>query len=136
MKECQQLTKEIHVVGAAIKKDNKILAVQRSEQMTPSKLWEFPGGKIEKGETKEEALIREIKEELTLDIGHLDFVTTASYDYSFGRVTLSVFTADILGGEIRLNEHADMKWLDPKDLPQLKWAPVDIPAVQKLSHDE
>lgn len=133
MKGCHYLTKEIHVVGAAIKKQNKILAVQRSENMSLSNLWEFPGGKIEENETKEEALIREIKEELSIEIDILDFITTASYDYDFGRVILSVFSAEILSGKIELNEHSNMKWLEPKELSHLEWAPVDIPAVDILT---
>src|SRR5699024_8999957 len=85
-----ELSKEIHVVGAAIQKEGLTLALQRSEAMSLPNLWEFPGGKIEEGESKEEALIREIKEELAVDIRIKEYVNTASYDYDFGRVTLSV----------------------------------------------
>lgn len=127
------MNKEIHVVGAAIQKEGLTLALQRSESMSLPNLWEFPGGKIEIGESKVEALIREIKEELAVDIRIKEYVNTASYDYDFGRVTLSVYTVEITHGDIFLREHADMKWLKPDELDQVTWAPVDIPAVQILS---
>lgn len=121
------------MVGAAIQKNGLTLALQRSETMSLPNYWEFPGGKIEANESKEEALIREIKEELTVDITIKEFITTVSYDYDFGRVILSVFTAEITGGNITLKEHADLKWLTLDELDQVTWAPVDIPAVRLLS---
>lgn len=127
------MKKEIHVVGAAILQDGKILAMQRSETMSLPLLWEFPGGKIEDGESKEEALVREIKEELTVDIEIVDYINTASYDYEFGQVTLSVYTAKITEGSLKLKEHADHKWLTKDELNDLDWAPVDLPAVALLS---
>lgn len=125
--------KDIHVVGAAIHHNSLILAVQRSESMSLPLKWEFPGGKIEAGETKEQALIREIKEELCIEITNLEFVSTATYEYDFGRVHLSVFKADIAHGELVLKEHADKKWLAPNELLNLDWAPVDIPAAEILA---
>lgn len=129
------MSKEIHVVGAAIQKDGLTLALQRSETMSLPNYWEFPGGKIEANESKEEALIREIKEELDIGIKINEYINTASYDYEFGRVTLSVYTAEITNGDITLKEHADMKWLAPNELNQLNWAPVDVPAVRLLSNE-
>lgn len=127
------MDKEIKVVGAALLSDNQILAVQRSKQMTLPLYWEFPGGKVEAGESKKEALIREIKEELSIDINVLNYINTASYNYDFGRVTLTVYTAEIIRGNIELNEHACKKWLVKSQLPSLNWAPVDRPAVKILS---
>lgn len=125
--------KTINVVGAAIIKDNKFLAMQRSEQMTLSGLWEFPGGKIEANETDEETLIREIKEELNIDIHVLDYINEASYDYDFGTVVLKVYTAEIVSGQITLEEHSDSKWLTAGELLDIDWAPVDIPAAKALT---
>lgn len=127
------MKKEIHVVGAAILEGDKILAMQRSETMSLPLLWEFPGGKIEAGESEEEALVREIKEELVVDIEVIDYINTASYDYDFGQVTLSVYTARITGGSLKLREHANHKWLTRDELKHLDWAPVDLPAVALLS---
>lgn len=124
--------KRIEVVGAAIIQGNKILAMQRGEQMTLPGLWEFPGGKIEAGETEQEALIREIKEELNVDITILDYINEASYDYDFGTVILKVYTAKIIAGELSLEEHKDGKWLKADQLLDMDWAPVDIPAAEAL----
>lgn len=123
---------QIEVVGAAIIKNQKVLAMQRSETMTLPGLWEFPGGKIEADESEEEALVREIKEELNIDIEILDYVNEASYPYDFGTVCLKVYTAQIIEGEISLEEHSDGKWLAADELHQVTWAPVDIPAVEAL----
>lgn len=124
--------KLIEVVGAAILKEDKVLAMQRSEQMTLPLMWEFPGGKVEVGESEEEALVREIKEELAIEIEILDYVNEASYPYDFGTVSLKVYTAEILAGEIALEEHKDGKWLAWDELSEVDWAPVDIPAVKAL----
>lgn len=124
--------KRIEVVGAAILKKDKVLAMQRSDQMTLSGLWEFPGGKIENTETEQEALIREIKEELNLDIKVIDYINEASYAYSFGTVSLKVYTAEIVAGTLSLEEHSDWKWLTPNELTEIDWAPVDIPAAHAL----
>lgn len=124
--------KKIEVVGAAILRDKKVLAMQRSNQMTLSGMWEFPGGKVEENETDEEALVREIKEELNADIEILDYVNEASYDYDFGTVILKVYTAKIVGGSLTMNEHSSKKWLSAEEIPHIDWAPVDIPAAKKL----
>lgn len=126
------MDKLIEVVGAAIIKDNKVLAMQRSERMTLPGMWEFPGGKIEENETEEEALGREIKEELNIDIKIINYVNEASYAYDFGTVSLKVYTAEITSGQISLEEHSDGKWLDAKELAGVNWAPVDIPAAKEL----
>lgn len=126
--------KLIEVVGAAIIDGNNVLAMQRSDQMTLSGLWEFPGGKVEIGETETGALIREIKEELDTDIEIIDYLDEASYDYSFGTVRLKVYTAKIISGDITLKEHSDKKWLKADELNTLDWAPVDIPLLKALEN--
>lgn len=124
--------KLIEVVGAAIIKEGKVLAMQRSETMTLPGMWEFPGGKIETHESEQEALVREIKEELDIQIDILDYINEASYPYDFGTVSLKVYTAEIVSGEISLEEHSDGKWLAADELHEVNWAPVDIPAVKAL----
>ncbi len=125
-------TKLIEVVGAAIIADKKVLAMQRSETMTLSGMWEFPGGKVEANESEEEALIREIQEELNITIKITDYVNEATYAYDFGTVALTVYTAEIVSGQISLEEHSDGKWLAADELREVTWAPVDIPAVKAL----
>lgn len=124
--------KIINVVGAAILQDGKLYTVQRGFEKTLPGLWEFPGGKIEDGESHEEALIREIKEELDTEIEITDFVNTAAYDYDFGRVILSVYTARIISGDLILSEHIAEKWLAADELLSVDWAPVDYAAVDLL----
>ena len=125
--------KIIEVVGAAIIKDNKVLAMQRGEQMTLPGMWEFPGGKIEANETEEQALIREIKEELNIKVQIRYYINEASYDYDFGTVKLKVYTAEIVAGDILMEEHSDGKWVTADELMAIDWAPVDIPAAEALT---
>lgn len=125
--------KLIDVVAAAIIHNNKVLAVQRSEKMLLPGMWEFPGGKIELNESPKDALIREIKEELDATIEVLQKVNTAEYDYDFGRVSLTTYTAKVVAGELALLEHQNYRWLSPHELLEMDWAPVDIPAAELLT---
>lgn len=123
--------KTVEVVAAVIKKDDKIFITRRGygEFMN---MWEFPGGKIEKGETKEEALHREIKEELELEIDNLKFLTTVDYDYSNFHLTMHCYVCEISGGSLKLNAHNDVKWVHIDELKEQKWVPADILVVDKL----
>lgn len=125
--------KVINVVAAAIEKDGLIFCAQRPEGKSLGGFWEFPGGKLEQGESPEEALIREIKEEFNADIEVLSYVNEASYEYDFGMVIMKTFKAKLLSDQLTLLEHQDSKWLEPHRLDTLDWAPVDIPAVHLLS---
>lgn len=125
--------KDIYVVAAIIASEGKILCAQRSASMTLSDLWEFPGGKIEGDETHQEALKREIKEELKLDIEvSSELFEETVYTYDFGRVHLSAYVCGYVAGTPDLAEHKAVKWLDPSELKRLAWAPADIPIVEKL----
>jgi len=95
-------------------------------------MWEFPGGKIEADESPREALVREIDEELLCEVVVGDEVTTTTYDYDFGRVTLTTFWCELVAGEPSLTEHSAVRWLAPEDLLGLEWAPADIPAVEVI----
>lgn len=126
------MKKEIHVVGAVIKSNNKILCAQRGPGKSLPYLWEFPGGKIEPGETDKEALEREIREELLCKIVVKKKVTTTLHEYDFGIVNLTTFECDLLEGEPSLTEHVAVKWLAVEELATLEWAPADIPAIEIL----
>lgn len=126
------MSKQINVVGAVLVRNGKILAAQRSNDMSLPGLWEFPGGKIEPGESPKQALAREMKEELLCEITVGEQVETTSHEYDFGTVTLSTFYAKLIDREPQLTEHAEIRWLDPKDLHQVEWAPADVPAVDKV----
>lgn len=126
------MKKEINVVGAVVTNDGKILSARRSESMSLSGMWEFPGGKIEPGETPRAALVREMQEELlcTVEIG--DQVASTRYEYDFGFVTLTTFYATLVEGEPQLTEHAEIRWIDAVDLDNVEWAPADVPAVETI----
>lgn len=125
---------DINVVGAIIVKDNKVLCAQRGQEQSLAYLWEFPGGKIEIGETPRAALVRELTEELKLNIivSKYKFETT-SYVYDFGCVKLTTYLCQLASKSPPiLTEHAAIRWLAPSELLTLEWAPADLPAVNKL----
>ena len=133
----KNMKKIIKVVAAVICSKNQngqsvILATQRGYGEFKGG-WEFPGGKLEEGESPEEALIREIHEELNSQIEIISFVNEASYDYDFGTVVMKTFHAKLVSGNLDLLEHQDSARLEPSRLKTLDWAPVDRPAVELLS---
>ncbi|MEP7170834.1 MAG: (deoxy)nucleoside triphosphate pyrophosphohydrolase [Bacteroidota bacterium] len=127
--------KQIHVVAAVIISDNKILCVQRNENKLHyiSKKYEFPGGKIELGESKEEAIKREIKEELKMEINIDREFLTVRHQYPDFHLTMYSFLCSCKDSSLTLTEHIDFKWLDKNDLGDLDWAAADIPIVNKLA---
>ena len=126
--------KTIEVVAAIIKKQDKIFITRRSYGEFAD-MWEFPGGKIELGESREEPLIREVKEELELDINNLEYLTTVEYDYPNFHLTMHCFICEICGGELVLNAHNDAKWVSLEELSTQKWVPADVEVVEKILND-
>ena len=122
--------KELYVVAAIIKKDNKILATQRGYGEFEG-LWEFPGGKIEEGETKEEALVREIKEELNADIIVEKFALDLEWQYPNFYLYMSCFEC-VLESDIELLEHMGARWLSLDELDTVEWIQADIKAVNYI----
>ncbi|MGK0575641.1 (deoxy)nucleoside triphosphate pyrophosphohydrolase [Macrococcus capreoli] len=129
------MKKYIKVVGAVIQKDGKILCAQRNENTSLPLLWEFPGGKIEENELPEDALKRELLEEMQCEIEVGEKVITTVHEYDFAIIELTTFYAVMKNDHIVLEEHAEMKWLSPKELNALEWAPADIEAVEKIVKD-
>ncbi len=111
---------------------HQILAVQRSEKMRMPLKWEFPGGKVEAGETEEEALIREIQEELGLTIQLEKRMQPVQHDYGDLAICLVPFWARIAAEAPRLAEHAAYRWMPPEHLLDLDWAAADIPIVRQI----
>lgn len=127
------MKKEIYVVGAVIERAGKILCCQRGPGRALAELWEFPGGKIEAGEQPAQALERELREELKIDVRIDDReYEFCRYEYDFGFVNLTTLVCHLENGEPRLTEHLQKKWLLPSELHSLEWAPADIPTVEKL----
>lgn len=120
----------IEVVGAVIQHDGKIFACRRGPDMNMAGSWEFPGGKLEPGEKPEEALKREIEEELGCVVSVGEFITRTEYEYEFGAIALTSFFCELKDGSPTLSEHDDSGWFTPQQLKDLPWAPADVEAVQ------
>lgn len=127
------MKKKVKVVGAIIENANgEILCALRSPRMSLGNLWEFPGGKIEEGETIGDAIVREIKEELHCDIEFIEEFNTNTHEYENIIVNLITARCRILSGEAKAYEHSKLIWLPIENLESLNWAPADVPAVKEL----
>lgn len=98
-------------------------------------MWEFPGGKIEPDETPEQALLRELEEELRCSAEIGEFIETTEHEYDFGIVILTTYYCSLAGDEPQLTEHSEIRWVHASELDQLEWAPADIPAVERVMKD-
>ena len=126
--------KTIKVVAAIIIKDNKIFATQRGYGAYKDG-WEFPGGKIEPGETPQEALIREIKEELDADIIVGELFDVIEYDYPEFHLSMDCFLCSLASEHMEIREHEAAKWLTKEELETVDWLPADIITVKKLERE-
>lgn len=126
------MKKHIEVVAGVITKENKIFCAQRSNNGELAKKWEFPGGKVEAGETLEQSLKRELEEELKIKVKVRQFIKTVNHEYNTFNLTLHAFYCELIEGEIVLTEHLDSKWLNKEELSLLDWAAADIPIVEYL----
>ncbi|PGL58500.1 (deoxy)nucleoside triphosphate pyrophosphohydrolase [Bacillus cereus] len=128
------MKKKVSVVGAVIFNErNEILCALRSPTMSLPNYWEFPGGKINAGEMPQEALVREIKEELGCLITVGEEIEEVEHEYENIIVHLATYKAHIKSGIPKALEHANLKWVQVGNLLDLKWAPADIPTVRILS---
>ena len=121
--------KTMQVACAIIERDSKVLAVQRSERMNPPLKWEFPGGKIKQGESPEQCVVREVSEELNLEIAVGRSLPSVSHDYPDFSVTLYPFICAMVSGEITLHEHKALLWLSSHELWSLDWVAADFPII-------
>lgn len=125
----------IEVVAALIWDGEKFLICQRPKNKARALLWEFVGGKVEAGESKEEALVRECKEELdiTLSVGK-EFMTV-THEYTDITVNLTLFNATILEGEPKKLEHNDIRWITPQEIPLYEFCPADVEILRKIQSE-
>lgn len=126
--------KKVEVVAAIIERDNQILCCQRGSNKYSylSEKWEFPGGKLEVGETNEQALIREIQEELEMEIYDLTFALTVVHQYEDFELTMHAFFAKTDQVDFKLNSHQSAKWALRSEFGQFDWAGADVPIVDYL----
>lgn len=123
--------KTIEVVAAVIRDGGRILATERGYGDFKGG-WEFPGGKMEPGETPEAAVVREIEEELRVTVRPTAFIETVEYDYPTFHLTMHCFMCEVVSGEITLTEHLAMKWLTKETLETVDWLPADVSVVRKM----
>lgn len=124
--------KTVEVVAAIIRKGDRIFATQRGYGDWKD-YWEFPGGKVEPGETPEEALKREIREELSTEIGVEGLLCTVDYDYPKFHLTMHCYLCSLLTEALHLNEHEAARWLDKDELDGVEWLPADKQLIPTLS---
>lgn len=125
--------KRINVVAAIIRKEGRIFATQRGYGDWKD-WWEFPGGKMEAGESPEDALVREIREELSAEISVDKFLHTVDYDYPAFHLTMHCFLCSLKGEALHLNEHEAARWLGADELGSVRWLPADeelLPLIAK-----
>lgn len=123
--------KKIEVVAAILYRDGAYFATQRGYGEFEG-MWEFPGGKIEPGESREVALKREIREELGVDITIDKFLCTTDYNYPSFHLTMHCYLCSVVSGEIELREHMSARWLTTKTLDSVEWLPADKEVIDKL----
>ena len=123
--------KTIKVVAAVIRNEDKIFATARGYGEFKG-WWEFPGGKIEAGETPQQALVREIREELTAEITVGDLIKTVEYDYPEFHLSMDCFWAEVKSGQLILKEAEEARWLSKSELDDIKWLPADLELIGSI----
>ena len=124
--------KTVQVACAIIIKDGKLLATQRNQKMSFPLKWEFPGGKIKIGETAEECLHRELKEELNITVTIEANMNATFFSNADFKINLIPFVVRYSSGELILSEHHDAKWINKEEMEKFDWAPADLPIVKNL----
>jgi len=128
--------KKVHVVAGIVEFDRDYLCVQRGPNKLPyiHQKWEFPGGKLEEGESAEEALIRELKEELNLDVHSLRYLITVHHEYPDFIIEMDAYLCKSNTLSYELREHINAKWLRADEMDSLDWAAADLPIVDALKN--
>ncbi len=123
------------VVAALIRDENKFMICQRPAHKTRGLLWEFVGGKVEKGESKQQALIRECREELDVTVSVGDVFIEVIHEYPDMTVDLTLFSCEIAGGEPKMLEHNDIRWITPEEIDGFDFCPADAEILEKIKSE-
>ncbi len=123
------------VTAAVIEKDGKILIAKRKKDDHQGGKWEFPGGKVEHGETPQECLRRELREELGIETVIGDFICSSKFDYSHISIELLAYRVSYRSGNFKPEEHEEIKWVSPEDLEKYSFPEADIPIVKRIVKD-
>lgn len=126
------MKKMIEVVAAVFRDGDKYFCAQRKDKGELAKKWEFPGGKIELNETHQQALVREIKEELSADIKVNEFIMTVVHEYNSFILTMHAYECKVDSGELIISEHLDSKWLTIDEMGSYDFAAADLPIISEL----
>ncbi len=127
--------KHVVVAAAVIRRGEKIFCACRGGNGPLAHKWEFPGGKLESAENGEQAVVREIREELSCTIAVDSYLMTVEHDYPTFHITMHAYACHLVDGEPVIGEHTDSKWLTVSELPTLQWANADIPIVRHLCQE-
>jgi len=125
--------KIIKVLGAIIEKDDTILLARKAQGQSVAGKWEFPGGKLETGESEQECLKREIQEEMKVDVEIKEFFAENLHEYKDKQINLKCYKCHLLSDKIILSDHDSIAWVKPKELLSYDLAPADIPIARKLA---
>ena len=133
------MKKRVEVVAALIRREidgeEKMMICQRNAQKSNPLLWEFVGGKVEEGESLEAALIRECAEELDVTVMPGAIYSETEYEYPDIIVHLTLFLTELIGGTVQLKEHADLRWINPMEIPQFRFCPADQHFLAQIQYD-
>ena len=129
------MKKELFVVAAAIIKDNKVFSAQRGNKGKTAFKWEFPGGKIEPGESPEQALARELREELSINVEVHELITAIVDEYEDVILHIDTYRCSLISGTPTLSEHINMAWSDKNELDKLGFSPADKPTLEKIKKE-
>lgn len=122
----------IEVVAAVIKNENKYFCAKRNDYGELAKKWEFPGGKIETKETRQEALRREVLEELNIEVEIKDFIMTVKHEYKGFNLVLHAYICEVVKGNLKLSEHLEFRWATVEEMMSMDFSAADIPIIKRL----